>query len=194
MARSLPIFLLALTVVLGATPGRAADGDSEVAAQIVDDGKGIYTVRGGFSIPAPTSHAWSVLADYDGLSRFIPAMQSRVVKRDGCGHFTVEQESTIYVLAIPKRTRVLLQVEEQLLQNRIEFEDAAHDDFELYRGAWQLEKLEGGTRISYSTSAKPRFMPPLVGRAIMLDTVRGLLRDLRKEMLRRPMALGAPRA
>lgn len=193
MRRKLLILALFACFLAIAKAPAWAGVDERVMAEISDDGKGVYTVRAFFAVPTSASTAWTVLTDYGQLGSFVPGVRSSVIRKIGCNGTLVAQESTTWILTIPKRTRVLLQVQEDLIAHRIEFVDVSLEDFELYKGTWQLVKSDSGTRIEYEASVKPRFMPIIWGRAIFLDTVRGLLRDLRKEIVRRQSAsaLGA---
>ncbi|HEY9898215.1 MAG TPA: SRPBCC family protein [Pantanalinema sp.] len=177
-------------ILLGAIAPALGGSEDSPTAQVAEDGRGVYTVKGSFTVAAPPALAWSVLSDYDQLGERIPSMRSSVVKRSGPTSALVAQESTVYVLAFPKRLRVMLQVTEDP-ERRIDFEDVAREDFEVYQGAWQLEKTPGGTRVDYVASARPRINVPFFGKSLFLDTVKGLLGDLRREMMRRAMARGA---
>lgn len=177
-------------ILLGAIAPALGGLEEGPIAQVAEDGRGAYTVKGSFTVAAPPALAWSVLSDYDQLGDHIPTMRSSVVKRSGAGTALVAQESTVYVLSFPKRLRVLLQVTEEP-ERRIVFEDVGREDFESYRGVWQLERTPGGTRVDYEASARPRITVPFLGKTLFLETVRGLLGDLRREMLRRVTAKGA---
>ncbi|MBO9540727.1 SRPBCC family protein [bacterium] len=177
-------------ILLGAGVPAFAGPEETPTAQVAEDGRGVYTVKGSFTVAAPPSLAWSVLSGYDQLGERIPSMRSSVIKRSGPTSALVAQESTVYVLAFPKRLKVLLQVDEEP-ERRIDFEDTAREDFEVYYGSWQLEKIPGGTRVDYVANARPRMNVPFFGKSFFLDTVKGLLGDLRREMLRRATAKGA---
>ena len=87
-------------------------------------------------------------------------------------------------MAFSKTNRVMLRIEEDPYK-LIRFTDVSGKDFALYQGAWRLTRRGAETRVDYRADAKPRFMPPAIGPSIMTNTVRGLLEDLRHEVLRR---------
>ncbi len=175
---------LLVATILTAAP--AAAQDDNVTVNVVEEGRGVYTLRGSFTVPAETPNVWRVLTDYGQMGDFIPSVRTSVVKKEGTDSILVCQESTSYFLAIPKKMRVLLQVQEDPY-NRINFVDVAQHDFDHFKGSWQVEKTAAGTRVEYEANAKPKIYLPVWGKSIGLDMVKGLMRDLRKEIMRRPL-------
>jgi carbon monoxide dehydrogenase subunit G len=173
---------LALLLVASAPAGALADDGVVVSLQ--DAGHGAYTVAGSFSVSAPDACVWSVLTDYDGLGGFIPGVRSAVVKREGAHVALVAQDTTTTFLAVRATSHVVLRVEEEPCR-RIAFTDVANRDFDGFTGAWKLERIGPSVRVTYEASARPRFMPPVVGPAIFKSSVAGLLSDLKTEVLRR---------
>lgn len=174
-------FALALGLLaLAAATGAAA---SAVAVR-VEEARGVYTVQGGFSVSAPDDRVWRVLTDYSRLGNFIPTVRSSTLRRTGPRSVLVAQDTTTTFLAVSRTTRVVLQIDETPFQ-RLDFTDVSGRDFALYRGAWKIERAGGETRVGYTATAKPRFIPPLVGASLMQDAVTRLLEDLRTEVLRR---------
>lgn len=172
--------LVGLTLT-GALPAHSNDG---LAVEVAEDGRGAYRVTGAFTVAADHGAVWQVLTDYDRLGQFIPSMKSSLVKREGAHVALVSQATTTRVMAISATTRVLLRLQEAP-PHSIRFTDVSGRDFERYQGTWTIEASGEGTRVGYEAAAKPRFVPPLVGKSIMEGTVRGLLQDLRREVLRR---------
>lgn len=179
--------VLALLVVT-ASAARATDG---ISVHVVEESKGIFVVRGSFSVPAPYAPAaWSVLTDYDKLGSIVPSVKSAVVKAIGPNAYLVSQESTARFMGVSKTMRVLLQTQEAP-QTKIHFTDVGLNDFEHFIGNWTLTQTEQGTRVDYVASAKPRIYLPIWGGSIMHDMVKGQLTSLKKEILRRPATAGA---
>lgn len=176
---------LAGLLFVGAMPaGAAATADDGLAVSVAEAGRGAYRVTGAFSVAAPPSVVWAVLTDYDRLGLFIPSMRSQLIRREGADVAFVAQATTTRVMAVSATTRVLLRLEEHP-PARIAFADVSGRDFTRYEGAWGITAGAAGTRVDYAAIAEPRFVPPLVGKAIMEGTVRELLRDLRREVMRR---------
>lgn len=180
-----PTFGLLLATMVATAPA-VAQPDDNVMVNVVEAGKGVYTLRGSFTVPAETPSVWRVLTDYGQMGDFIPSVRTSLVKKEGTDSVLVCQESTSYFLAIPKTMRVLLQVQEDPY-HRINFVDVAQHDFEHFKGSWQVEKTASGTRVEYEANAKPKIYLPVWGKSIGLDMVKGLMRDLRQEILRRPL-------
>jgi carbon monoxide dehydrogenase subunit G len=174
----------ALLGLMGLLSGAPATADDAVTVSVAEAGRGAYRVTGTFSVAASRDVVWRVLTDYDGLGRFIPSMRSALVRREGAGLAFVSQATTTRVMGVAATTRVLLRLQETP-PGRIAFTDVSGRDFTRYEGAWGLAADEAGTRVDYAAIAEPRFVPPLVGQAIMQGTVRDLLRDLRREVLKR---------
>lgn len=175
-----------LMAMMVATAPAQSQPDDSVKVNVAEEGRGVYTLRGSFTVQAEPSNVWKVLTDYGQMGDFIPSVRTSVVKKEGTDSILVSQETTSWFLAIPKKTRVMLQVQEAPF-DRIDFVDVAQHDFEHFKGSWQVEKTANGTRVDYTASAKPKIYLPVWGRSIGLDMVKGLMRDLRKEIIRRPV-------
>lgn len=176
--------LLMATMV--ATAPALSQPDDSVTVNVSEEGRGVYTLRGSFTVPAEPSNVWKVLTDYGQMGDFIPSVRTSVVKKEGSDSILVAQETTSWFLAIPKKTRVMLQVQEEPY-DRIDFTDVSQQDFEHFKGSWQVERQGNATRVDYVACAKPKIYLPVWGRSIGLDMVKGLMRDVRKEILRRPI-------
>lgn len=165
-----------------------AQPESSVQVSVSEGDNGLYLVKGTFTVPSDGANAWKVLANYDQLGAYIPSMKSSIVKKQGMPGLFVAQETTAYFLSIPKTTRVVLKIDEAP-GTEINFTDVALEDFELFKGTWKLKSQEGITQVSYDASAKPKMSLPFWGKNIFTDTVRSLLTDLRKEIIRRKATL-----
>ena len=182
-----PLALLSgilLGLAIAAAP--AAIADDGVKVNVVEEGNGVFLVKGSFTVPSDASSAaWAVLTDYDKLGSFVPSVKSSVVKQLGPDAMLVSQESTARFMAINKTMRVLLQTQEAP-QSKIHFTDVGLKDFEHFIGNWTLERTAQGTLVGYVASAKPRIYLPIWGGSIMHEMVKGQLTSLKKEILRRP--------
>lgn len=181
-------FLTAMILGLGLAIAPTAIADDGVKVKVVEEGNGVFLVKGSFTVPSGLSDvAWEVLTDYDKLGSFVPSVKSSVVKQLGPDAVLVSQESTARFMAVSKTMRVLLQTQEAP-QTKIHFTDVGLNDFEHFIGNWALERTPQGTRVEYVASAKPRIYLPIWGGSIMHDMVKGQLTSLKKEILRRPAA------
>lgn len=195
---------VAVGLVLGACPMPAATNAEELgneatrvlAAQaaakvtpraIVTRGPHGLEVEGRFVVAAPSSVAWAVLTDYDGIDRFVSSMrESRVESRHD--PLLVHQVAVGRLFMIQRRLRTTLRVEEEP-PGRIRFEDVLHQDFERYRGEWRIESKGRELEIVYRLEAKPTLaLPDLVARGMFERTVRGLLQEVGHEIRRRAAA------
>lgn len=173
-------------VLMVASAPANAQPDSNVTVNVVEEGRGVYTLRGSFTVPNDAPSVWKVLTGYGQMGDFMPAVRTSVVKKEGSDSILVCQETTSWFLAIPKKTRVLLQIQEDPC-NRIDFTDVAQHDFDHFKGSWQVERTASGTRVNYEANAKPKIYLPIWGRSIGLDMVKSMMSDLRKEIMRRPI-------
>lgn len=146
---------------------------------------GICNVDASFDVAADCSTAWAVLTDYDQMHRFISGLKrSHLEEYSGRGRFLVEQEFEGGFLFVTKRVRVRLAVCETRCQT-ILFEDIGHQDFEFYKGSWQLRSgPKGQMKISYSLKAQQNFDDPFAG-DYMRGGIKDLLDSMRLEIARR---------
>jgi len=180
-ARSL-FLILALGMAMAATG--TAFGTDAVTLNFHQKG-GVYDADGSFDMAADTSTAWAVLTDYDQMNRFVSGLKrSRLEEYSGRGRFLVEQEFMGGFLFVTKRVRVRLAVQEIRYQT-ILFEDIGHQDFEFYKGSWELRSTaKGELKISYSLTAQQNFNEPFAGNH-MKSGIANLLESVRIEILRR---------
>ncbi|MDB5100335.1 MAG: hypothetical protein JWM80_4756 [Cyanobacteria bacterium RYN_339] len=169
-----------LTAILLATLIASPD----VAVAVHDQPGGGYAIRASFTVSASAPAVWSVLTDYDHLGTFIPSMHSRVLERRGDQATLVAQEAMPGIGVLRVKNRVRLQVD-ALPYALIGFTDVAHQDFESFQGNWRLTQDDPLTRVDYQATARPRFMPPLIGARLIQENVREMLRACRAEVLRR---------
>lgn len=182
-----PFMTVATTICLGALLATApvARANDGVSVKVIEEGNGVFVVRGSFTVPTGSEPVWDVLTDYDKLGTYVPSVKSSVVKQLSPDAMLVAQESTARFMAVSKTMRVLLQTQ-QAPRSKIFFTDVGLKDFEHFIGNWTIETDAQGTRIDYVASAKPRIYLPIWGGSIMHDMVKGQLTNLKKEILRRP--------
>jgi hypothetical protein len=128
--------------------------------------------------------SWSVLTDYDNLSSFVSSMRSSSAARPESGRLLVTQEAVGRAGPFSRTLHVVLDVTEEP-PDRIEFHDVCRASFQSYAGAWAIESDGAGARVTYALEARPRSSPPFFARSILASNARGLLEQVRLEMLRR---------
>ena len=182
----------AAVLVLSANPAvaeeRGAAWVTTVAAgpqvSVTGIGNGAYRIEGSFGVNAPPHVAWAVLTDYDNLSSFVSSMRSSSAARPESGRLLVTQEAVGRAGPFSRKLHVVLDVTEQP-PDRIEFYDVGGASFQSYVGAWAIDSDGGGARVTYVLDARPRSSPPFFARSILSSNARGLLEQVRLEMLRR---------
>jgi len=179
----------AAALALSATP-LAAEGtplapeEAAPRVSVTGAGRGAYRIEGSFRVDAPPPVVWAVLTDYDNLSSFVSSMKSSSAARPESGRLVVTQEAVGRAGPFSRTLHVVLDVTEDP-PHRIEFHDVSGASFHSYVGAWAIESDRAGTRVTYTLEARPRSSPPLFGRSILASNARGLLEQVRLEMLRR---------
>ncbi len=165
----------------GGTPAPVPAAPLSVEADLND---GIYAVKGRFEVPVSKETAQEVLTDYEGMTRFVPSMRKSTVRVRRPDFLYVEQEAVETAVFIPRSMRVLLVVRED--GDRITFRDISQRDFLLYEGAWTVEALPGGCRVTYSLRANPKGPAPgFIAVPTFKSAGARMLNQLRAEMVRR---------
>ncbi|GEM_PF-1059914 len=173
--------MVAACTVLSCGAGLAADPVSMAVSARNND----YNLNGSFQVKADPSIIWDVLTAYEQIPRFVGNLKKSHVEQDlGVYHFLLDQEFEGGFLFFTKRVRVRLDVHETW-QQRIEFFDIDHKDFNLYQGSWEVKVVgDGDQEITYRLEAQPNFDAPFMG-----DNMGGGAKDLlacvRKEIMRR---------
>jgi len=178
-ALALPATILVAAEKAPFTPEGAAPRVSVAGA-----GNGAYRVEGSFRVDAPQPVVWAVLTDYDNLSSFVSSMRTSSAARPDSGRLVVTQEAVGRAGPFSRTLHVVLDVSEDP-PGRIEFRDVSGASFHSYVGAWAIDANGAGARVTYTLEARPRSSPPLFARAILASNARGLLEQVRLEMLRR---------
>jgi len=182
---------LALSATHLAAGGTAlAPEEAAPRVSVTGAGKGAYRIEGSFRVDAPPAVAWAVLTDYDNLSSFVSSMKSSSAARPESGRLVVTQEAVGRAGPFSRTLHVVLDVTEEA-SSRIAFRDVSGASFHSYVGAWAIDADGGGARVTYTLEARPRSSPPLFGRSILASNARGLLEQVRLEMLRRGRTVSA---
>jgi carbon monoxide dehydrogenase subunit G len=163
----------------------------------VREEKGVYTVSARFEIPQPPSVALAVLTDYEQIPRFMPDVETSVVRERDAAHVVVEQEAVARLMMFSKRLHLVLDIEER--PDALIFNDRCGRSFVRYEGAWRLSQQDGHTTITYELAAEPSFDVPgvVLKRLLRRDSGR-MVERLQREIaaraaLRAGLTLGAVR-
>lgn len=175
-----------LLLLLVTLPARASSTDVAV-----DDGDGSCRVRASFMAPVSRDVAWSVLADYDSIGRFVSSVRTSRMERQPDGRMLLRQDAVGSVFMFKQRIQVLLEIEEEP-GSRIRFHDVLGKDFRSYVGEWRIAADSLGTRVVYEIEAQPK---GAVARALcrgpLRNAARDLLTEVRVEMIRRAESAAA---
>lgn len=166
------------------SPASAATLTAAPQVSVTGTGKGGYRIEGSFGVEAPALVAWAVLTDYDNLSSFVSSMRSSSSARPESGRLLVTQQAVGRVGPFSRTLHVVLDVTEEP-PGRIEFYDVCGKSFQSYVGSWTIDHDGAGVRVTYILEARPRSSPAFFGRSILASNARGLLEQVRLEMLRR---------
>jgi carbon monoxide dehydrogenase subunit G len=175
---------LSVTTLLAAEKNPVAPGGAAPRVSVADAGNGAYRVEGSFGVDARPLVAWAVLTDYDNLSSFVSSMRSSSAARPEPTRLLVTQEAVGRAGPFSRALHVVLDVTEEP-PGRLEFHDVCGASFRSYAGAWAIDPDGNGVRVTYTLQARPRSSPPFFARSILASNARGLLEQVRLEMLRR---------
>jgi hypothetical protein len=167
-------------LLAAAVPARSDD-----VTVVIAKTAGTCRVHGMFQAPVSGAVAWEVLTDYDGIGRFVAAVETSHVERREDGRVRIHQVAVAHALLIKRRVRVMLDVIEEP-SHRIVFRDVLGQDFHDYVGEWRISEDSTGVQVNYMLEVRPR---ALVVRTLCKGTMnhmaRELLQEVRVEMLRR---------
>ena len=189
MIRTARAAAAAAALAVSMTNPAAAESRSAASAVLaspsvsVTSASGAYRIEGSFVVDTPTSVVWAVLTDYDHVSSFVSSMRSSTAERES-GRLLVTQEAVGRAGPFSRTMRVVLEVTEQAPE-RIAFRDVCGGSFYSYAGSWTISPEETGVRVTYVLDARPRSSPSLFAKSIMSSNARGLLEQVRIEILRR---------
>lgn len=174
----------ALTAPLALAGPAIADPGPDVTVTVRLEHE-IYEVQGQFEIATPRDVAWATLTDYEHIAGFVTSLRKSVVEWRDTNRLLVRQEGVMGIFPFRSVAHVLLDVREQA-PGRIEFHDVLGRDFRSYSGEWALEGDSTHVHVSYVLHARPIVAAPhILGRGMSSRTVKDMLSQLRKEMVRR---------
>jgi carbon monoxide dehydrogenase subunit G len=180
----------AAALAVSMTSPAAAESGSAASARLappivsVTGRSGAYRIEGSFGVETPAAVAWAVLTDYDRVPSFVSSMRSSTSQREPSGRLLVTQEAVGRAGPFSRTMHVVLEVTEQAPE-RLWFRDVCSGSFHFYAGSWTIEREGAGVRVTYVLVARPRSSPPLFAKSIMTSNARGLLEQVRLEILRR---------
>lgn len=153
----------------------------------------VYEVQGQFEATSSRDVAWATLIDYEHITTFVSSLRKSAVERRDTNRFLVRQEGVMGIFPFRSVVRVLLDIREQP-QIRIQFRDVLGSDFHAYSGEWALDGDSTHVHVKYTLRARPcTAAPHAIGRRVLSHTIRDMLSEVRREMLRRA-ANGPPRS
>ena len=144
-----------------------------------------YYIHGVFESDSTPEQVWKVLSDFDSLAGVLSGLRSsKIISQDAHG-LLLAQVMEGQFLFFHKSVRLLLDVQEQPPW-RIEFTQHGDKPFRHYQGAWQIEPLDPGCRVDYTLTVSRGDMAPIfLERRLFRDNSRGLMGELRAEVIRR---------
>jgi hypothetical protein len=162
----------AAAIVLGTVvwvPPAVAQARSDVTVQ---ESGGIYRVSATFSVPQSAAVTMEVLADYDGIPRFMPDVRTSTVLERDDDYAVVEQEAVAKFLMFSKRIHLVLEVHQA--PGSLRFRDRCGNSFSSYEGRWTVTEVGGQTHVAYELTARPAFEVPefLLRRLLKRDSTR----------------------
>ncbi len=151
---------LITAAVLLFAPWHAARATAEQppATVSVREANGVYSVSARFEIAQPPSVALAVLTDYEQIPRFMPDVETSVVRERRAAQVVVAQEAVARLMMFSKRLYLVLEIEER--PDALVFTDRSGLSFVRYEGAWRLSQRDGRTSITYELVAEPSFEVP----------------------------------
>jgi len=182
--RRLSTAAVLLFVLLDATRGMAGQSPDVT----VREERGVYFVSAQFEVAQPPSVALAVLTSYDQIPRFMPDVETSVVRERHTAHVVVEQEAVARLMMFSRRLYLVLDIEER--PDALLFSDRSGLSFVRYEGAWRLSQRDGRTSISYELAAEPSFdVPGLVLKRLLRRDSARMIERLQKEIAARAALL-----
>jgi len=182
--RRLSTAAVLLFVLLDATRGMAGQSPDVT----VREERGVYFVSAQFEVAQPPSVALAVLTSYEQIPRFMPDVETSVVRERHTAHVVVEQEAVARLMMFSRRLYLVLDIEER--PDALLFSDRSGLSFVRYEGAWRLSQRDGRTSISYELAAEPSFdVPGLVLKRLLRRDSARMIERLQKEIAARAALL-----
>lgn len=136
---------------------------------------GVTGMNSTIYIDAAPSTVWKVLTDYNNLKRYIPRMVESDLVEDNGDVKVINLIGKFRVFLFKKTIQVSINMYEKF-PLRIDYEKIS-GDFEVYRGAWILQRYSSeGTILTYESEIKPSFVAPdfILHGILKKDLVAGL--------------------
>jgi len=179
--RGLPDFS-GLLVVLSILSAPVLGANTPITVDVERAVDKAYTVDAAFDVNVPTSIAWEVLTDYEGIGRFVSSIRQSTIKRREPGRVVLEQHGVgrAWIISLPMH--VVLEVREHD-ERVLAFHDVCGKSFSIYEGTWELSAIDGGTRVTYRLKADPTGrQPAMLAKSAIRGSVKTLLDEVRQEM------------
>lgn len=182
--RAVPPFSV-LIVVLSILTAPALGANTPVSVDVESGADKAYTVDAAFDVNVPSSVAWEVLTDYEGIERFVSSIRHSAIKRRESGRVLLEQHGVGHAWIISVPMHVVLDVREHD-QRVLAFRDVCLKSFTIYEGTWELTATAAGTRVTYRLKADPNGRrPAMLAKAAIRASVKKMLDEVREEILAR---------
>ena len=151
------------------TFANAASSEPIVEVRPISTPDGAATrVSAVIDIGASPAAVWAVLADCARAPEVIPHLEScRIVERDSSGRWDIRE----HIINPPLLPRIRTLVRNDFNPPRRFAFKLIGGDMRVSDGAWTLQPLNGGTRVSYDAVIAPKFSAPqfLITRALSQD-------------------------
>ncbi len=177
------LYHFAFAVVLSILSAPMVGANTHVSVDVENGAGKTYVVDAAFDVNVPSSLAWEVLTDYEGIGRFVSSIRQSTIKRREPGRVLLEQHGVgrAWIVSLPMH--VVLDVREQD-QRMLVFRDVCGKSFTTYEGTWELTTIGSGTRVRYRLTADPTGrQPAMLARSALKGSVKKLLDEVRDEIL-----------
>ncbi|HTN50613.1 MAG TPA: SRPBCC family protein [Burkholderiaceae bacterium] len=187
MQRRQFIALLCATLFPATVPAALASVDMQIS--VARRGE-VFLVDAVFVAPVSQREAWSVLTDFDGMSRFVPNLdESRIADRDG-ERLRVEQRGIARWGPLTHAFTMVRDIQlEPIQQVR---SNSVGGTMRQVQSLTQLAAVSGGTEVRHHIEfAVDTWMPDLLIEPFLRHEVREQFEAVVAEMLRRRASGGA---
>jgi carbon monoxide dehydrogenase subunit G len=183
-ARRLLFAAAVLGGILWTPPLTAATRDWSEPAVTVREEQGVYFVSARFTVAQPAATVLAVLTDYEQIPRFMPGVETSIVRNRTATCVVVEQEAVSRMLMFSRRVHLRLKVHEE--RDSLQFSDTSRHSFERYEGAWRLAQDDDQTLVTYELTAEPSFsVPGFLLRRLLKRDAKQMIEGLRREIAAR---------
>jgi len=178
------LLLIAIALSTLPTPAYTEMPDAQdIAVAIHRDGE-TFAVTVALTVDATPEEVFAVFTDYDHMARFVSnVLESRIVRRDG-DRITVEQKSQLVFGPLHLDFTNLREVEllpSQEIQSRVTEGDMRGSSF-----TTTIVAKGAKTRVdNHGVFTSNRWIPPIIGNAVLEAETRKQFQEFRIEILRR---------